>query len=128
MARSTDLAVRIAEDGSAEHALRLEWHSDADRDGEPYQTLRAASDSAAGQYGVLPRVLVPIDSEIIEVTGDSVLPVSGVEFETEVAGRRAWGNYLLVEPGMTAWLDERRFSNFGGLVAGGGLEPPTYGL
>lgn len=106
VARSTDLAVRIAEDGSAEHALRLEWHSDADREGEPYQTLRAASDSAAGQYGVLPRVLVPLDSEIIEVTGDSVLPVSGVEFETEVAGRRAWGNYLLVEPGMTAWLED----------------------
>jgi hypothetical protein len=104
--RSTDLTVTIDPSGSAEHRLRLEWHSEADRSGEPYETLRAASESAAGQYGLLTRVLVPLDSEIIEVVGDSVLPVSGVEFETEVAGVRSWGNYLLVEPGMTAWLED----------------------
>ena len=124
--RSTDLAVTIAPDGSASHDLRLEWRSDADLPGEPYQTLRDASESAVGQYGVLTRVLVPLDSSIEEVSGDSVLPVSGVEFEDEVAGRRAWGNYLLVDPGTSAWLEDRWTTP--GVVASEAGQPLRYHL
>lgn len=116
--RSTDLTVELDPSGTAAHRLRLEWQNQADRSGDPYETLRAASDSAAGQYGVLTRVLAPGDAAIDEVVGDSVLPVSGVEFEGEVAGRRSWGNYLLVEPGMTAWL-ENTWSTAGAVTAEG---------
>jgi hypothetical protein len=103
--RSTDLEVTLGEDGGADHRLRLTWRNDADTPGEPYQTLRDASESATGQYGVFTRVLMPMDSLIEDIVGESVLPVSGIEFEEEVAGRLAYGNYLLIAPG-TAWLEE----------------------
>lgn len=103
--RASDLSVRLAEDGSAEHTLRLTWTNAADTPGEPYETLRAASESSVGQEGVFTRVLTPLDSEIVGIDGDSVLPISGVEYEEEVAGRRSFGNYLLIAPG-TAWLED----------------------
>ncbi len=101
--RSSRLEVDLAADDSAHHRLRLDWRNDADHPGEPYQTLRAASEGANGAYGVYTRVLVPDGSELIEAIGESALPVSGVESEDVEAGRLAWGNYLLIPPG-TAWL------------------------
>jgi hypothetical protein len=103
--RASDLTVRLAEDGSADHTLRMTWTNTADTPGEPYETLKAASESAVGQEGVFSRVLVPADSEIGDITGDSVLPISGVEYEEDIAGRHAFGNYLLIAPG-EAWLED----------------------
>ncbi|MFN8619341.1 MAG: DUF4012 domain-containing protein [Chloroflexota bacterium] len=103
--RASDLTVRLADDGSADHTLRMTWTNTADTPGEPYQTLKDASESAVGQEGVFTRVLVPLDSEIGDITGESVLPISGVEYEEDIAGRHAFGNYLLIAPG-EAWLEE----------------------
>jgi len=104
--RTSALDIQLADDGSAAHTLRMEWTNPADKPGEPYRTLRDASESGDGLYGLFTRLLVPLESTIDEVTGESLLPVSGVEYEDEVAGRRSYGNYLLIEPG-TAWLENR---------------------
>lgn len=97
--RSSLLGVTLDGAGNADHLLVTTWRNDALAPGEPAATLLAASESETGQYGLYTRILVPAASELIELTGTSVLPVSGPEEESLVAGRRAWGSYLLIAPG-----------------------------
>ncbi|MFO1540047.1 MAG: DUF4012 domain-containing protein [Chloroflexota bacterium] len=97
--RASLLGVTLDGQGGARHLLVTTWRNDALAPGEPAATLRAASESEAGQYGLYTRLLVPAESELEELTGASVLPVSGPEEESMVAGRLAWGAYLLVAPG-----------------------------
>lgn len=97
--RSALLGITLDGSGAAGHLLVTTWQNDALAPGEPATTLLAASESETGRYGLYTRLLVPAESELEELTGESVLPVSGPEEETLVAGRRTWGSYLLIAPG-----------------------------
>lgn len=97
--RAITLDVVLDADGTASSTLRLDWRNDAGTDGEPYRFLREASLSPEGIYGAWVRVLVPEAAELVAASGNAVLPVSGVEQVEVEAGRRSFGNYLMIRPG-----------------------------
>ncbi len=101
--RAWMLSAALGADGSVEHALRTTWRNRGDADDPLTRLLRAASESEEGLYGLYVRLLVPGGSELLALEGMSRLPVSGVEETTTIAGRTAWGSYLLIPPG-EAWL------------------------
>jgi hypothetical protein len=98
--RSDSLVVKLDENGDALDSLQLHWQNDADKEGEPYETLRLASQNGPeGWYGAYLRVLVPEGSELVTASGEAESPISGVErIETE-SGRTLFGNALVMEPG-----------------------------
>ena len=102
--RSTDLAVAIDAAGTTASSLKLAWQNDAGKDGEPYASLRKYSTNQDGIYGVYTRILTPAGSQVGDVQGQSMVPVSGPESSDAEAGRQTYGNFLLVPAG-TATLD-----------------------
>jgi hypothetical protein len=96
--RSTALDVTLADDGSASSTLHVAYQNDAGKPGEPYESLRRYSvpNGENGLYGTYVRALMPAGSDLVNATGDSLVPVSGAEGIDTEAGRTAFGNYLLV--------------------------------
>jgi len=97
--RSSYLGVTLDTDQAATTTLRLDWANHADQAGQPYEFLRSASTSTTGMYGVWVRVLMPNDATLLAASGQSAVPVSGVEYTGEEAGRAVVGNFLLIAPG-----------------------------
>lgn len=106
--RRTLLEAVIQPDGDVENRLRLVWQNDAGDAGEPYASIRSYSTSTVGLYGAYIRVLVPIQSELVEAAGESDGPISGAESVATAAGRSTFANYLLIAPGAAelrySWL------------------------
>jgi hypothetical protein len=107
--RHDSLDVAIAADGSAEETLRLDWTNDAAKAGEPYASIRDYSTAKDGRYGAYVRVLTPIDSELVDASGQTDQPIAGVESIAPEAGRNSFANYLLMAPGASSltyrWLE-----------------------
>ncbi len=99
--RATDLEVWIDANGDAEHALRLTYHNDAGKAGEPYASLREWSTNPDGTYATYTRVLAAPQSQILDVTGGSLVPLTAPETISEEAGRTVFANYIVVPPGNT---------------------------
>jgi hypothetical protein len=97
--RSDSLVVKLDEDGSSTNSLRLDWQNEADREGEPYASIRSFSENEAGGYGTYLRVLAPEGSELLTVSGMTSDPISGVERIDQEAGREVYANYLFMPPG-----------------------------
>ena len=97
--RSRSLQVAIDDNGDAFSSVRLDWQNNADREGEPYASLRKFSTDATGGYGAYVRLLVPQGSELVAATGAGDDEFSGVESVGEEAGRTVFANYLRMPPG-----------------------------
>ena len=98
--RSDSLVVQLDEKGNALNSLRLDWENRAGDEGEPYQTLREASENEDGWYGAYTRILTPAGSELQTVRGESEFGSIGwADREGEEAGRQSYGNYILMTPG-----------------------------
>jgi hypothetical protein len=97
--RSTELDVALDPSGSATDVLRLRWQNDSGKEGEPYASIRAWSTSSAGVYGAYLRVLVPTDTELIDVHGTSGDPITREEDVVPEAGTTAITNFLPMPPG-----------------------------
>lgn len=97
--RSRSLQVALDVNGDAFSSVKLEWQNDADRQGEPYESLRLFSQDQDGFYGAHVRVLVPEGSELVAANGFGAEAVNGVESIGEEAGRAVFANYLLIPPG-----------------------------
>jgi hypothetical protein len=97
--RTTDLSVTLDPAGSATEVLTLRWQNDSAKEGEPYASIRDWSTSSVGVYGAYLRVLVPVASELLEVNGNSGVPIGNEEDVVAESGRTAFTNYLLMPPG-----------------------------
>ncbi len=97
--RSAVFEAAIQPDGAVENRLQLTWQNDAAMPGEPYASLRSDSTSQAGLYGAFVRVLTPANSVLVEASGNSGGPISGIESEDPEGSRLAFANYLLIAPG-----------------------------
>ena len=97
--RSRSVQVALDENGDSFSSVKLEWQNDADRPGEPYESLRRFSTNMDGEYGAYVRLLVPQGSELLAANGMGAEEVSSVERIEEEAGRTVFANYLLIPPG-----------------------------
>lgn len=97
--RSSFLNVVIGADGGTAETLRLDWQNDALKEGEPYALIRSFSTDPNGLYGADVRLLVPVDSELVQVSGQGEDPVTSVDTIAPEAGRNAFGTSILVPPG-----------------------------
>ncbi len=98
--RSDSLVVKLDSEGNAVNSVRLDWQNDALREGEEFEAIRSFSESEIGWYGGYIRTLVPEGSELVTASGETASSeVFDADRITDEAGRTAFANNLLMEPG-----------------------------
>ncbi|CAN5776963.1 hypothetical protein BH23CHL7_BH23CHL7_06370 [soil metagenome] len=98
--RSLTARVQLDQFGNAEWDLEVGWTNVVrQRTGELYEWLLQYQNRDT--YGNFVRVLTPERSRILQVSGGSFVRLTGPALEEVEAGRRVYGNYVMVPPGST---------------------------
>jgi hypothetical protein len=99
VSRNDRIDVALDSQGNASNTIALNWQNFSARPGPFYDLIRQYSTSPAGLYGAYVRLLTPSSSQLVSASGNASDAIDDVEESSTVAGRKVFGNYLLMAPG-----------------------------